>query len=114
MASTEKPFKVLIAGGGVAGLTLATMLERFDIDYLVLESHGHIAPAVGASIGLFPNGLRILDQIDRYEPLLKFWDGSKEVQYTRDKTGKPVVTLPNFQTHLETRCVLFLALYYPY
>jgi 2-polyprenyl-6-methoxyphenol hydroxylase-like FAD-dependent oxidoreductase len=64
-------FKVVIVGGGVAGLTLAIMLERFDIDYVVLESRSEIAPNAGASIGLFPNGLRILDQIDCYEDILK-------------------------------------------
>ncbi|KAG9231680.1 putative monooxygenase [Amylocarpus encephaloides] len=103
MSSANKTLKILIAGGGVAGLTLATMLEKFEIEYLVLESHGEIAPAVGASIGLFPNGLRILDQIDRYEPLLKFMDSSKDILFTRDKSGKPLLSLPNFLKHVEHR-----------
>ncbi|KAK2039900.1 FAD/NAD(P)-binding domain-containing protein [Colletotrichum somersetense] len=59
----RKSFKVVVVGGGVAGLTLANMLQKFDIDFVVLEAHGEIAPPIGASIGLFPNGLRILDQI---------------------------------------------------
>ncbi|KAF5023417.1 hypothetical protein F66182_4517 [Fusarium sp. NRRL 66182] len=54
---------VLISGGGIAGLTLANMLESFGQKYIILEAHGEIAPQVGASIGLHPNGLRILDQI---------------------------------------------------
>ncbi|KAJ3550354.1 hypothetical protein NM208_g23 [Fusarium decemcellulare] len=103
MANSDKSFRVLIAGGGVAGLVLANMLERFNIDYLILESHGNIAPAVGASIGMFPNGLRILDQIDLYEPLRGFMDYSTEVQSTRDMTGKPIVSIPSFQKHVELR-----------
>ncbi|KAG6368973.1 hypothetical protein INS49_003192 [Diaporthe citri] len=34
----KKSFKVLICGGGVSGLSLALMLERLEIDYLVLEA----------------------------------------------------------------------------
>jgi 2-polyprenyl-6-methoxyphenol hydroxylase-like FAD-dependent oxidoreductase len=57
------PFKVLIAGGSVAGLSLANMLERYGIDFEVFEKHAIIAPQLGASIGIFPNGFRILDQL---------------------------------------------------
>ncbi|KAF5667327.1 FAD binding domain-containing protein [Fusarium heterosporum] len=103
MTTNTKSFRVLIAGGGVAGLTLANMLERFDIDYLVLEGHGEIAPAVGASIGMFPNGLRILDQIDLYEPLKDLVNPEQETQSTRDMSGKPIVSIPRFQNHVVAR-----------
>ncbi|OLN86855.1 FAD-dependent urate hydroxylase 4 [Colletotrichum chlorophyti] len=62
-------FKVVIVGGSVAGLSLANMLERLDIDYILLEAYPNIAPQVGASIGLLPNGFRILDQLGCYEPI---------------------------------------------
>ncbi|GAP87177.1 putative FAD binding domain-containing protein [Rosellinia necatrix] len=62
-------FKVIIVGGSVSGLSLANMLERFDIDYLLLEAYPKIAPQLGASIGLLPGGLRILDQLGCYEPI---------------------------------------------
>jgi len=105
MAASDKPLKVLIGGGGVAGLALANMLERFEIDYLLLEAHSEIAPGVGASIGMFPNGLRILDQIDCYEPLRGFMDSSDVVSHTLDKSGRPVASVPSFQKHVELRCV---------
>lgn len=56
-------FQVVIVGGSISGLTLANILERFDIDYVLLEGHTQIAPQLGASIGLLPSGLRILDQV---------------------------------------------------
>ncbi|KAF5979197.1 hydroxylase [Fusarium bulbicola] len=43
---------VIIAGGGISGLSLANMLERAGIRYVLLESHDEIAPQVGASIRL--------------------------------------------------------------
>ncbi|KAM0607061.1 hypothetical protein ACHAP1_003779, partial [Verticillium nonalfalfae] len=60
-------FKVIIVGGSVAGLSLANMLEALGIDFILLEAHKIIAPQLGASIGLLPNGLRILDQLGCYE-----------------------------------------------
>nr|A0A455LLV4.1 RecName: Full=FAD-dependent monooxygenase ntnA; AltName: Full=Nectripenoid biosynthesis cluster protein A [Nectria sp. (in: ascomycete fungi)]AYO60864.1 FAD-dependent monooxygenase NtnA [Nectria sp. (in: ascomycete fungi)] len=61
------PFKVLIIGGGVAGLTLAIMLEAYGFDYELLEKHSDVAPKLGAGVGLTPNGARILDQIGVWE-----------------------------------------------
>ncbi|MBE3049705.1 FAD-dependent monooxygenase [Candidatus Bathyarchaeota archaeon] len=62
-------FKVVIVGGSVSGLTLANMLEKFGIDYILLEAHTKIVPQLGASIGLLPSGLRILEQIGCYESI---------------------------------------------
>lgn len=62
-------FKIIIAGGSVSGLSLANMLEKFNIDYVLLEAYPQIAPQVGASIGLLSNGFRILDQFGCYEPI---------------------------------------------
>ncbi|KAI8244550.1 FAD-dependent monooxygenase atmM [Colletotrichum sp. SAR 10_96] len=67
--ATEKKMRILIVGGSVSGLSLAIMLEKFGIDYLILEAYPTIAPQLGASIGLLPNGLKILDQLGCYERL---------------------------------------------
>lgn len=67
-----KPFKVIIVGGGVAGLTLANCLKLANIDYVLLEARGDIAPQVGASIGILPNGCRIFDQLGVYDKILPF------------------------------------------
>lgn len=60
----KPPFKVLIIGGSVSGLTLANALDRANIDFLVLEKRPDIVFGAGAALGLLPNGLRILDQLN--------------------------------------------------
>ncbi|PGH10931.1 hypothetical protein AJ79_05177 [Helicocarpus griseus UAMH5409] len=65
------PSKVIIVGGGIGGLSLANMLQKHDIDFVVLEAYPDIAPQVGASIGFLPHGLRILDQLGIYKDILK-------------------------------------------
>ena len=73
MADVKAPahFRVIIVGGGIAGLTLANALQHARIDYLLLESRSVIDPQVGASIGLAPNGARILDQLSCFEDIEK-------------------------------------------
>lgn len=69
------PFRVLIVGGSITGLSLALMLEKNTIDFLILEAYLDIAPQVGASLGLQPNGLRILDQLGCCDELLEHAKG---------------------------------------
>ncbi|KFA74418.1 hypothetical protein S40288_03978 [Stachybotrys chartarum IBT 40288] len=97
-------FKVIIAGGGIAGLTLAIMLERFDIDYVILEAYSKIAPPVGASVGLFPNGLRILDQLGCYDEIKRRYNlQQKGTTNHRNKHGRRVACLPDEAGQYEVR-----------
>ncbi|KAI8244396.1 FAD-dependent monooxygenase andE [Colletotrichum sp. SAR 10_77] len=105
-------FKVIIVGGSVAGLTLANILERLGIDFTLLEAYPEIAPQVGASIGLLPNGFRILDQIQCYEPIREIaGDFYLQASY-RDANGKATTTPSSGVTHhLEARQMLLQVLY---
>ncbi|KAF9698911.1 hypothetical protein EKO04_003285 [Ascochyta lentis] len=67
MSSPPRHAKVLIAGGSIAGLTLANALEQRGVDYLLLEKHPHVAPDIGASLCIFPNGFEILHQLGCYD-----------------------------------------------
>ncbi|GJC84084.1 FAD-dependent monooxygenase pyr5 [Colletotrichum liriopes] len=96
-------FKVIIAGAGVAGLALAKMLEMYNVDYLILEAHKDVAPPVGAGIGMLPNGLRILDQIACYEPILKLPQQMLHRTYLRHPNGKPILALNDMSRHYEKR-----------
>lgn len=81
MATTRNPpsFRVIIVGGGIAGLTLANALQHAGIDYVLLEARNEIAPQVGQSIGLGPNGSRILDQLGCYDDIMALTD---PIEYT--------------------------------
>ncbi|KAJ5815880.1 hypothetical protein N7447_008113, partial [Penicillium robsamsonii] len=77
-SAIESIMKVIIVGGSIAGLSLAHCLEKAKIDYVILEKKKEIAPQEGASIGIMPNGGRILEQLGLYdqieelvEPLVK-------------------------------------------
>ncbi|KAL5335426.1 hypothetical protein BJX70DRAFT_410574 [Aspergillus crustosus] len=68
--SIEKPFKVIIAGGSLVGLGLALAFERAGIDYELFEQ-GQFAPQLGASIGLHPQTLQVLDQLGVWQDIEK-------------------------------------------
>lgn len=67
----QSDFKVVVGGGSITGLSVANMLQLYDIDFVVLEAYPDIAPQVGASIGMLPHGNRILDQLGLYQKILE-------------------------------------------
>lgn len=64
---SKSEFKVIIVGGSIGGLTLAHCLRSAGIDHIVLEKASDPAPQIGASIGILPNGARVLDQLGLYD-----------------------------------------------
>jgi len=84
MIADKKPFRVIIAGGGVAGLTLANSLQRANIEYLLLEAREEVAPVAGASIAVGANGARILDQLGALNEVLNLSTPSDTVESYKD------------------------------
>ncbi|KAH6633730.1 FAD binding domain protein [Boeremia exigua] len=80
-------FRVIIAGGGIAGLTLANALEKANIDYVLLEARDTISPEVGASIGIFQNGARLLDQVGCLEAI---WKETCALRLGRERNGQGI------------------------
>jgi salicylate hydroxylase len=55
--------RIVIAGGGIGGLTAAVALARAGAEVTVLEQAPHVS-AVGASLQLGPNATRLLQDLD--------------------------------------------------
>lgn len=102
----KKPFKVVIVGGSIAGLSLANMLQKAGIDYMLLEAYPDIAPQVGASIGLNAYGLRILDQIDCYDDIRALIEPVDSIYVREGKTGRLLVEQTALAKVQEERCVI--------
>lgn len=66
----KEEFTVIIVGASIAGLTLAHCLQRANIKHIVLEKACDPAPQLGASIGILPNGARIIDQLGLFDEIL--------------------------------------------
>jgi 2-polyprenyl-6-methoxyphenol hydroxylase-like FAD-dependent oxidoreductase len=105
MSSPARHAKVLIAGGSVAGLALANMLEKIGIEYLVLEKYNNIAPNLGASIGIFPNGFRILDQIGCFDAIAELVQGADgfELSEMKNHLGKTIQRLEKASDKIKHR-----------
>ncbi|KUI74316.1 Zeaxanthin epoxidase, chloroplastic [Cytospora mali] len=58
----QRPFKVIVVGGSIAGLTLANALERAGIDYVLLEKR-EVAPNAGQGIFVLPCTSIVLEQL---------------------------------------------------
>ena len=54
--------RVIIAGGGVGGLTLALMLHQRGIEAVVLEAAGDVRP-LGVGINVLPHAIRELAEL---------------------------------------------------
>lgn len=100
----KHPFRVVIVGASVAGLSLANMLQANAIDFLVLEAYPTVAPQVGASIGLLPHGNRILDQLGLYEKVMEIAPPIQIFNF-RDTNGQILARHPEMDERLVERSV---------
>jgi len=84
----SRPFKVVVVGGGVGGLSLALTLAKAGIDYVLLEAYPEISPKAGASIAVSPVGSRTLDQVGGVLEDLLATSSPLHTMYARDDKGK--------------------------
>ena len=100
--TSKRPFTIIVVGGGVAGLSLASMLEKFDLEYLLLEAYDDIIAPAGAGIGLMPNGSFIMDQLGCYEAIrTAAQDSELENSHIRDRHGKSLISMKHMMYHEE-------------
>ena len=96
-ASGKQAFRVLIVGGSIAGLTLAHCLIKNNVEFLVLEARDNIAPQEGASIGILPNGSRILDQLGMLDDCIASTAPLKR-SFIWSESGEPIFEDDSLET----------------
>jgi 2-polyprenyl-6-methoxyphenol hydroxylase-like FAD-dependent oxidoreductase len=74
-------FRVIVAGGGLVGLTTAHILSKAGIDFVVLEQHDNVTPYLGSLLSIMPSTLRVLDQIGLLRPLEPFSDNVQSLHF---------------------------------
>lgn len=62
--------RVLIVGGGIAGMATSIALERAGFDSLILEQSLELAE-IGSGIGIQPNGMRVLRELGAADDVLR-------------------------------------------
>jgi hypothetical protein len=68
MTSDSSP-QIFIIGAGLGGLTMAILLERAGLNYLVFEKSHQGTQALGSATNLGPNVLPLFEQLGLYEKL---------------------------------------------
>ncbi|KAG0009370.1 hypothetical protein BGZ80_002459, partial [Entomortierella chlamydospora] len=64
--------KIIIAGAGLGGLTLAILLEKASIDYVILERATALRP-LGSATSLAPNVMPLLEQLGLLDELKEIY-----------------------------------------
>lgn len=87
--TSQRPFKVIIAGGSVAGLTLANALEKADIEWVLLEKRD-VVPSVGQTIFVMPCTTLVFEQLGIHKLL--------------EEIGIPMKTREHFDKNMKLFC----------
>lgn len=96
--SSSKPFHIIIVGGGPSGLSLAHALIKANISFTLLERRPEVVQNSGASIGIWPHNVRVLDQFGVLEDAKKIsstMTTGKSYQFYPD--GRQMYEFPLFK-----------------
>jgi 2-polyprenyl-6-methoxyphenol hydroxylase-like FAD-dependent oxidoreductase len=85
--------KVAIVGGGVGGLVAAIALARNDFEVEIYEQASELT-AVGASLQLGPNALRLMDDLGMLPSLRRIGVRPEAVEFLRWDDGSLLLRTP--------------------
>jgi 2-polyprenyl-6-methoxyphenol hydroxylase-like FAD-dependent oxidoreductase len=114
----QKPFRVIVVGGGLVGLTAAHVLSKADIDFVILEHHNNLTPWIGSLLVMWPATYRIFNQLGIQDVMLPILDNLDEYEtisagdgsFLHRLTGagnmwsRKYVNLPGVKAHLGVCC----------
>src|ERR1700755_1432932 len=92
LGNRERMMTVLIAGGGIGGLTLALSLHQIGIPAKIFESVSALKP-LGVGINVLPHAVRELIELGLLDQLDASGVRTKELAYF-SKHGKPIWSEP--------------------
>ena len=85
--------RVLIAGGGIGGLTAAVALQRLGHDVLVFEQAG-VLDEVGAGIQVSPNGVKVLKALGVAARVSRDAFRPKALEMRMGRSGRRLFDIP--------------------
>ncbi|KAF2499175.1 FAD/NAD(P)-binding domain-containing protein [Lophium mytilinum] len=103
----QSPFRVIVVGGSISGLTMSHCLQQAGIDHVVLERRSTIIQSNGASINLWPQGLRLMEQLGCLEAIEETC-APMHANYFRRPDGTPTIVSPLFKQIIERHGYGFL------
>jgi FAD dependent monooxygenase len=68
---SKRPFRVIVVGAGVVGLSLSHGLQLANIEHVVLEKQPKVVSLHGAALMIYPGCARIFDQFGILEEIQK-------------------------------------------
>lgn len=86
------PRTIYIAGAGIAGMTLALALSRYDFHIVVLEK-AHSPTTEGAGLQISPNARHVLNDLGLSQAMNKFGFATKAIDIYPHMYKKPLVSL---------------------
>jgi 2-polyprenyl-6-methoxyphenol hydroxylase-like FAD-dependent oxidoreductase len=92
MAATPKPIRVLISGGGIAGLTLAILLKEQGYEPLVVERDENVR-GEGYMMDFFGTGWDVATRMGLVEELRAIRYPIGRMEFV-DREGAPYITVP--------------------
>ena len=85
--------KVILAGGGIGGLTAALCLHHFGHDVHVLEQAPELSP-IGAGVQISPNAMKVYEKLDISSRLSEKAFHPEALEMRMGKTGERIFSIP--------------------
>ncbi len=105
----DKNIRIVIIGGGIAGLTTALCLEYYGYKNYIVYEQAPEFKEIGAAISLWPNALKVYKKLGLYDQLMEKWgeintafiktDSGKVLAKTKPKYDLPLVCIHRADLH---------------